>query len=292
MHRLFARLGALALSAAALGACASDAAKPVAAQGSDGAAADTASPGTAPVSLDDEIRAAQLLRAKGDYSGALHTLGQLMLVNPDDARVVGEYGKVLTQQGRAPEAVQFLTRAVELQPGDWTLYSALGVAYDQMRDSAKARQAYQRALVLKPGEPVVLNNFALSRMLAGDPVQAKTLMGEASAAGNPQIARNLALIDGLAEPKAPTAAAVTVSPAPAATPPAASRPPKPLVALRTDGAAIRAPRNIVMQAVPVDPQAGPVSKKSAKLRRLAAEPAAKPPVKSAIPALRLANDRP
>ena len=106
----------------------------------------------------------------------------------------------------APEAVQFFSRAVELQPNDWTFYSALGVAYDQIGDSAKARKAYQRALVLKPGEASVLNNYALSRMQAGDLAEAHRLLSQAAAAGsgNPQIARNLTLLQGLgAVPRKP-----------------------------------------------------------------------------------------
>ena len=305
MHRMLVRLGALALSTAALAACAS------APGGSSTGRAQSGNDATASAAptLEDNIRAAQLLRTKGDYAGAVRTLSQLMLVAPDDPRIVGEYGKVLVQQGRAPEALNFLKRAVELQANDWTLYSALGVAYDQTKNPAKARDAYQRALVLKPGEAVVLNNFALSRMLAGDPAQAKVLMGEASKAGSadPKIARNLTLIDGMAGPNAPPAAQANASTqtqttgapataAPAKTPPAAFRPPRPLVADGTRDKAATAPNTIVMQQVPFDPLAGPVARKPAKAtpRKLAKAPSPTPAkaAKSKIPALRLANDRP
>ncbi len=73
-----------------------------------------------------------MARLAGHYDDAIHTLSQMMLLASDDPRVVGEYGKTLAEKGRAQEAVQFLTRATELQPKDWTLYSALGVAYDQV----------------------------------------------------------------------------------------------------------------------------------------------------------------
>ena len=324
MHHLLARLGALALSTAVLGACASDPVTP----STDRAQADSAATAIAAASnLDDEIRQAQFLRVKGDYAGAVRMLSQLMLVTQDDPRVVGEYGKVLVQQGRAPEAVEFLNRAIELQPRDWTFYSALGVAYDQTGDSTKARDAYQRALVLKPGEAAVLNNFALSRMLAGDPDEARKLMNEATAAGSadPKIARNLALIDTMATPAATplaqptiaTGAPATVAPAPttlapttvteppATTQPAASQPPKPLVASKTEDKPNQAVKTVVMQPVPFDPLAGPVSKKAAKAshsprklaethkpRQATAHQATVQTVKSTIPALRLANDRP
>ncbi len=90
--------------------------------------------------IDGGVRQAQLLRTSGDLDGATRILSQLMLAAPDDPRVVGEYGKLLVQEKASADAVQFLRRAIELQPNDWTLYSALGVAYDQQSDPAE-RQA-------------------------------------------------------------------------------------------------------------------------------------------------------
>jgi Flp pilus assembly protein TadD len=311
MHCRLARLAALLLSTAALGGCStffsgsSDASAPKSAE-------TTASAET--TTLDGEIRQAQLSRVQGDYPGAVHALSQLMLVAPDDPRVVGEYGKVLVQQGRASEALQFLDRAVELQSNDWTLYSAMGVAYDETNHPAEAREAYQHALILKPGEAVVLNNYALSRMMAGDPAEARKLIEQASTSGDPKIARNLALIDGLAGAKAEPSAVATAAPAPtpaatheqtATLPPKPLTTPKPLAAPTPIAAAkpgaktAQAADTVVMQSVPVDLLAGPVAKHAAhkpaaKPHKLAAKPQKTPAqaAKNSIPALRLANDRP
>jgi len=325
MSRLIVRLGALALSSAALAACAlaqSDSDQPTgrADQAAYGAALST--------SFDDEIRNAQTQRAHGDFSGAVRTLSQLMLVSPDDPRVVGEYGKVLAQQGRSAEAVQFLSRAVELQPSDWALYSALGVAYDQSGDAAAARTAYDHALALKPGEAVVLNNYAMSRMLAGDLAQAHRLMIAAAATGShdPQIARNLALLQGLDTAPVPAPARavadsaakpvsrieVTTKPLPAASEPAADHAPKPLFASTAPRQAPvqskpNEPQTVMMQEVPFDPKAGPVSKKVSVAKHTPRKPATKlaaklgdapklrktvtPVTANKIPALRMAADR-
>ena len=121
-----------------------------------------------PTDLESGVRQAQLLRYAGKYDEAVNILSQLMLVASDDARVVSEYGKTLAQMGRAQEAQEFLSRAIELSGNDWTLYSALGVSYDQLGNQVSARTAYEHALALRPEEPSVLNNYALSRMLAGD----------------------------------------------------------------------------------------------------------------------------
>jgi Flp pilus assembly protein TadD len=151
--------------------------------------------------IEGNVAQARLLRLAGNYEEAVHHLSQLMLVASDDPRVLGEYGKTLAQMGRAQDAVQFLTRAQQLNGTDWTIYSALGVAYDQLGDQTQAQTAYQRALSLRPGEPSVLNNYALSRLLAHDPQTARTLADQSRAAGgetDPKIRRNLAMIDQMA----------------------------------------------------------------------------------------------
>jgi cytochrome c-type biogenesis protein CcmH/NrfG len=277
------------------------------------------------------------MRVKGDLDGELRVISQLMLAQPDDARVVGEYGKLLVQQGRSNDAVQFLSRALELAPSDWTYYSALGVAYDQLADPANAKLAYERALALKPGEAAILNNYGMSRMLAGDAAGARALMMQAKASGStdPKIESNLALLESTA-PMKPAPAPVTASIAPAAAPvsamkpivvshavtPAVSHVPTPVVTkpiapvtaatVAAPGTANAAPTRIthngvsvVMQAVPVDPKAGPVphwtpakpGKTAVPTVNVAAatpakpaKPGAKPAVLDHIPALRMTAD--
>ena len=174
--------------------------------------------------LDGQITAAQQLRGQGDYQGATKILSQLMLVAPDNARVVGEYGKTLVQQGRAKEALDFLKRGIELSPSDWSLYSASGVAYDQNGQYASAKVAYQQALAIRPGNAAVLNNYGLSRMQAGDLSGARQLFAQAQAAGgnDPKIASNLALLASLSPTPAPAPVSAK-APAPDGAPPPGQR---------------------------------------------------------------------
>jgi Flp pilus assembly protein TadD len=222
----------------------------------------------APIATDmaAAVRQAQLLRTSGDLEGATRILSQLMLGAPDDPRVIGEYGKLLVQENHSGDAVQFLRRAIELQPSDWTLYSAMGVAYDQQSDPANAKLAYERALGLKPGEAAVLNNFAMSRMLAGDRVAARTLMMQAQASGStdPKIARNLALLDSTTPATAVLAAPPPSAVAMAPRPVVASNgfPPLPATPAAAHGAPLpiaHGAGRVVMQEVPIDPLAGPVA---------------------------------
>jgi Flp pilus assembly protein TadD len=271
MQRSLVRIAALALVASALSACS------LFGGGSDtdalsGPASHDSASVTADVNLS--VHQAQLLRNSGDVQGATRILSQLMLTTPDDPGVVGEYGKLLVQEGRANDAVQFLRRAVELSPNDWSVYSALGVAYDQQGDQPDAKIAYEHALSLKPGEAAVLNNYAMSRMLAGDTVAAHALMAKAQASGStdPKIARNLALLESVspAKPAAPAQQAATVT-APPATHPAVVASAIPTVVVTGKVAPVsavpvahnaptpitRGGTRVVMQEVPADALAGP-----------------------------------
>ena len=333
MNRLFSSTATIALCAFCASACASmetGDATPAATADSVAAGdnqpintdADTASIlKDLPSDLPGEIERAHVLRLRGDYDDASKSLAQIMMIAPDDPRVVSEYGKTLLQAGRAQEAVGFLKRAAQISPNDWTVYSAMGVALDQAGDHASAKLAYQRALSIKPGEPSVLNNLAVSRMLAGDVSGAKTILAKASTTGTdqPKIANNLAAMNAMQKPAAlapvMTAAAtqkpVTPPPTPmiqkpvtqAALPPAVSAAPQKLAS--TDAPAIvmgdkKPGLNVVMQAVPIDPLAGPVASR-APHKLAEAKPAKKPVTKFAAakptpkieapaPALRTASD--
>jgi|GEM_PF-618583 len=179
-------------------------------------------------------------RLEGDLRGAATTLGQLVLVAPDNPRILGEYGKVLVAQGRADDALAFLRRSAQIQPNDWTVYSAMGVAFDQKANYKSAKIAYDRALTLKPGEPSILSNAGVSRMLAGDLDDAEQMLVQASVVGkDPKIAKNLALVRSLkasaptqiaSPPKVAPVKQASVAPAPAV---ATARPmpaPAPVVA--------------------------------------------------------------
>jgi Flp pilus assembly protein TadD len=169
---------------------------------------------TLPANLDDAIRHAQDLRAQGKLAEATQSLAQLMLIAPDDARVVGEYGKALVEQGNGEDGAAFLNRAIEINPSEWTYFSALGVAYDEMGKPKDAKLAYQHALLMRPGDASVMNNLALSRMLSGDYAGAHAMIMQAKAAdtADEKIDRNVALVESKMPPAAHARAVTTPSP--------------------------------------------------------------------------------
>lgn len=278
-----------------------DSDKPQAKPAQPEAKAKAAGPAVPSANLEESIRQAQLLRLAGSYPEAVKHLSQLMMVAADDPRVVSEYGKTLAQMGRASDAMNFLTRASQLSPTDWTVYSALGVAYDEVGNQKQAQSAYEHALTLKPGEPSVLNNYALSRLLAKDTDMARTLAGRAEAANatdkDDKIARNIAMIRSMAPATAPSVAVNKPSPAPTA-PMAQQILARPLAPQKVTQAPLPAPSalegRVVMQRVPVDPLAGPVANQAPRPLQPAAKidapkaetpkPPSKPDMVKALPA--------
>ena len=170
-----------------------------------------------PTDLAGAIRSAQLQRHNGDADGAIRTLSQLMLVAPDDPRVLGEYGKVLVDKGQSSDALAFLGRAIELQPGDWMLFSAQGVAYSQAGNYEAAQVAFARSLQLNPDEPTVLNNEALAYLQTGNLDGAENLLLRATpnAPGYARIQQNLAMVQHMKESHRPVLAAPVAPVAPA-----------------------------------------------------------------------------
>jgi len=295
MTRFTSSLIALLVCAPALAGCASGGGlfassdahkKPAVASDASIKPVDTAN---ATTDIESSVRQAQEKRLAGQYDDAVRILSQLMLVASDDHRVVGEYGKTLAEKGRAQEAVQFLSRAVALQPSEWSYYSALGVAYDQVGDQNSARTAYEQALKLRPGDAAILNNYALSRMLAKDPDGARALMERAEKAGgasDPKIARNIELVSKLAPPSLKTAAdTAPAEHAPVAAPMPVSS--QTLPAPSAQNANASAKPQVMMQPVPSDPKAGPAKPANHAPTALAAHasktaaPALKPDIREA-----------
>ena len=216
-----------------------------------------------PSDVQSAIKAAQDARKNGEFGIATKILSQTMLVAPDNPQVLGEYGKTLAAQGRSDDALAFLERATQLQPGDWTLFSAQGVAYDQKGIYRAAQASYEHALSLKPDEPTVLNNDALSHLQSGDVDGAERLLRSAgpAAQSDPRIAKNLELVQSVRaaraekEKPAPVAEAVTPAAVPA---PAVAQDPTPATP----------PQNLV----PVAQAATPPSQTEAVAAPLPAEP--------------------
>lgn len=64
--------------------------------------------------------------------------------------VMAELGAVLSDAGRASEAIEVLTQAVKLRPTMFEAYYNLGVAHESLKRWPEAIAAYSKAIKLTP----------------------------------------------------------------------------------------------------------------------------------------------
>jgi Flp pilus assembly protein TadD len=142
---------------------------------------------------------AAALRLNGQTDQAVAVLRKGVIAFPKDYEVASAYGKSLAANGNFEQALNVIRDAQRADRPDWRLYSAEGAILDQMGRTAEARDRYGKALTISPGEPTILNNMALSHLLAGELPQAEQLLRQASQApnANSRIRQNLALVLGL-----------------------------------------------------------------------------------------------
>jgi len=171
--------------------------------------------------VDHALNAAKAARANGDLNGASAKLAYLVSVAPDNAGVLAEYAKVLTQLGQPDDALVYFQRAKALDPNDWKLLNAEAVAYDEKLDYAAAQDDYAAALKLSPGEGIVINNAARSRVAAGDLRGAEALLAQANSGDRASgyLASTQSQLTALQAAQTPPAPVATTAPQPLAAAP-------------------------------------------------------------------------
>ena len=80
----------------------------------------------------------------------------------------GSHARVLLAQGEPAKALGELDRAVELSPGDASLYALRGDAAREVGSSEQAKASYEKALQLDPGQPRALSGFVALLIDTGD----------------------------------------------------------------------------------------------------------------------------
>ncbi|BDA82656.1 hypothetical protein Sa4125_01980 [Aureimonas sp. SA4125] len=142
---------------------------------------------------------ASALQMAGRNDQSLAVMQQMAIAHPKDRDVLAAYGKALAAAGDLPKALETVRRAQTPDSPDWRLYSAEGAILDQMGQSDAARTLYRKALEIQPGEPSILSNLGMSYVLANDLKSAESYLRQA--AGRPgadsRIRQNLALVVGL-----------------------------------------------------------------------------------------------
>lgn len=107
-------------------------------------------------------------RTAGLSKTVLSMLYKLQSDTPQDTLLMSEISKAHYTSGEYKNALEQINSAIALEDMNWSHYSLRGAIYDKMSDYSEAEKSYQKALELSPDNPTVLNNYAVSRMMAGD----------------------------------------------------------------------------------------------------------------------------
>jgi Flp pilus assembly protein TadD len=161
-----------------------------------------------PRDVDAVMAAARIMRQQGDKSGALALLDTSAPIAPNDARLLRDRGLLALELGALARARDHLKKAVANGSRDWQTRSALGTALAAGGDQKGAQREFAEALVQSPGNPVVLNNLALSMAIEGRRGEAEQMLRQAAGQkkdGDARVAQNLALVSRISDRKGKTA---------------------------------------------------------------------------------------
>jgi len=122
--------------------------------------------------LDDVsfLRAADEFLKANDFAGAERRCKEALELNPKNAAVHSALGVALARQGKIDEAVTHFSEAIRLNPSDIDAHYSLGQAMARRGQSDRAIRHFSDVLRLKPDHPQA-HGYLGSLMLAGGRLQ-------------------------------------------------------------------------------------------------------------------------
>ena len=114
------------------------------------------------------------LAAKGQYEQAIAEWKELLVTNPDDARVHNNLAAALGKVGRYNEAIPEIEKALELDPQFHAIRDNLGVALLAAGRPDEAILNFEKCLEYYPGSAVIHNHLGLALATKGLASKAKT----------------------------------------------------------------------------------------------------------------------
>lgn len=139
---------------------------------------------------------ARLLTESGRASEAVSVLAPLS--GTGDADTLDRLGVALAEAGRLEEAERAFEKALAARPADAAVLFHRGSLALRRKDPAKARDWFESSLRQKPGAPDTLTMLGVARAALGDPAGAREAWEKAIASGPDQFDAlfNLAILEG------------------------------------------------------------------------------------------------
>ena len=104
----------------------------------------------------------------GDHAAAESALRRTVEVDPKHVKGLINLARVLLEQRKASDALDFALKVVELEPANGEGWRVLGNAHAELRMHDAAANAYRKAIALDPEDAQTMNNLGLLRIQQGE----------------------------------------------------------------------------------------------------------------------------
>ena len=152
-----------------------------------------------PQDLQTGLSYARNLKALGDKKRAAAVLQQVSLFHSMNRELNSELGRLAVELDQLALANKLLEAADDPSKPDWRVLSARGTVMAKEGRAPEAIAFFERALELAPGQPSVTNNLAMAYAMHGEAGKAEELLRTANVSGPEakKVRQNLALVLGL-----------------------------------------------------------------------------------------------
>ncbi len=152
-----------------------------------------------PSNLDNTLSFADSLRDIGSDERAIEILSEVMVVHPNEPRLLMALGRALGARDNYLGAARAFEKASLIEPGRAEAWAALGTALDRLGNPDKAQAAYAKALSIEPDRASTLANYGLSLAINGNLPGAEEKLRKAAQSpdADVRVKENLALVLGL-----------------------------------------------------------------------------------------------
>lgn len=122
-----------------------------------------------PAELDavKELNKATNLMLKGEYKEAIEFLKKAIELNPELSEAYYNLGISYERLGKHKDAIEVLEKSIELSPDDPNAYYALGYAYYQKKKYQKAIDAFEHTVSLQPNNAFAFKKLGSSYLKVG-----------------------------------------------------------------------------------------------------------------------------
>jgi tetratricopeptide (TPR) repeat protein len=110
----------------------------------------------------------RLYHSLGRLDEAIAAYETALTINEQDVEAMLRLGEVYSRREDYERAKELTAQAIDLQPGNWRAYNALGGMHFVQGQYDAAADAYRRVLLLDAENFVVMGNLATIRMMSGD----------------------------------------------------------------------------------------------------------------------------